>query len=166
MRIGHGFDVHPLGEGRPFVIGGVTIPFEKGLLGYSDADVLLHALIDALLGAMALGDIGGHFPPGDPAYCEIDSRLLLAKTVDLMKDKGFTLVNADMIIMAERPKMKPYIPSMQRVIAEIIGCNPEDVGIKATTTEKLGFVGREEGIAASAVVLLEKKESDKGGSTK
>ncbi len=166
MRIGHGFDVHPLGEGRPLYIGGVEIPFEKGLLGYSDADVLLHALIDAILGALALGDIGGHFPPGDPAYRDIDSRLLLAKTAKLMQEKEYRLINADMIIMAERPKMKSYIPSMQRIIAETIGCNPEDVGIKATTTEKLGFVGREEGIAASAVVLLEKKKSDKGGSAK
>jgi len=157
MRIGNGFDVHPLGAGRPLCIGGVKIPYHKGLLGHSDADVLLHALIDAILGAMALGDIGAHFPPGDPDYLAIDSRILLEKTAALMEGQGFYLINADMIIMAERPKMKEYIPAMRRVIAEILGCAVDDVGIKATTTEKLGFIGREEGIAASAAVLLEKK---------
>lgn len=156
MRIGNGFDVHPLAPDRPLFLGGVHIPYDKGLVGHSDADVLLHALIDAILGAMALGDIGSHFPPGDPAYHGIDSRVLLEKTAAMMKGRGYFLVNADMILMAERPKMKEYIPAMRRVIAGILSCAAEDIGIKATTTEKLGFVGREEGIAASAAVLLEK----------
>jgi 2-C-methyl-D-erythritol 2,4-cyclodiphosphate synthase len=158
IRIGTGYDVHRLTKDRPLIIGGVSIPFEKGLLGHSDADVLLHAICDALLGALALGDIGKHFPDSSPDYKNIDSRLLLKKTFRMIRDEGYHLVNLDATIMAERPKMKDFIPSMRKAIAEMLEAETSSVSIKATTTEKLGFIGREEGIAAEAVVLIARKE--------
>lgn len=153
-RIGHGFDVHRLAEGRPLIIGGVHIPYERGLAGHSDADVLLHAVADALLGAAALGDIGAHFPDTDPVYKDIDSKELLTHVDALIKENGWTYSNIDATIMAERPKMAPYIPAMREVLASILQINPEQTNVKASTTEKLGFVGRAEGMAAEAVVLL------------
>lgn len=156
IRIGQGFDVHRLEAGRALVIGGVRIPFEKGLLGHSDADVLLHAICDALLGAAALGDIGVHFPPSEEKYKNIDSTLLLAETWSKVKAAGFRrVVNLDATIMAERPTMNPHIPVMKERIGAILGMSPSRIGIKATTTEKLGFVGREEGMAALAVCIIE-----------
>lgn len=156
VRIGQGFDVHRLEPGRELVIGGVRIPFEKGLLGHSDADVLLHAICDALLGAAALGDIGVHFPPSDEKYRNIDSTLLLAETWSKVKAVGFRrVVNLDATIMAERPAMNSHIPVMKEKIGAILGISPSRIGIKATTTEKLGFVGREEGMAALAVCIIE-----------
>lgn len=155
-RIGQGFDVHRLEAGRTLVIGGVRIPFERGLLGHSDADVLLHAICDALLGAAALGDIGVHFPPSDEKYKNIDSTLLLAEAWAKVKTAGFRrVVNLDATIMAEKPSMNPHIPMMKEKIGAILGMSPSRIGIKATTTERLGFVGREEGIAALAVCLVE-----------
>jgi 2-C-methyl-D-erythritol 2,4-cyclodiphosphate synthase len=155
IRIGHGFDVHPLVVGRKLVIGGVTIPFEKGLDGHSDADVLLHAICDALLGAAGLQDIGCYFPPHDPRYKDADSLKLLAQVKDKVFEQGFTKIeNIDAVIMAERPKLNPHISEMKKRIAVILGVSEDCVGIKATTCEKLGFVGREEGIAASAVCLI------------
>lgn len=155
IRIGHGFDVHRLVEGRPLIIGGVHIPYEKGLAGHSDADVLLHAVSDALLGAAALGDIGAHFPDTDPAYKDADSKDLLAHIDTLIKKKGWTVGNMDVTIMAERPKMADYISDMRETLAFILDIDTEQINVKATTTEKLGFIGRGEGIAAEAVVLLE-----------
>ncbi len=163
MRIGNGFDVHALGGEGPLRLGGVAIPHERGLVGHSDGDVLLHALIDAILGAMADGDIGVHFPPGDPAYRRIDSRLLLKKTGARMEERGFSLVNADAVVMAERPKLQPYILEMRREIAAVLHVPVSLISVKATTTEKLGFVGRGEGIAASAAVLLDQKETNQRG---
>ncbi|MDD2942514.1 MAG: 2-C-methyl-D-erythritol 2,4-cyclodiphosphate synthase [bacterium] len=157
LRIGQGFDVHAFSAGRPLVVGGVTIPFELGLAGHSDADVLLHAITDAILGAAALGDIGAHFPDSDPAFKNIDSRILLARAWDSVQGAGFSLVNIDSVIMAEMPKFRPHIDAMREVVAQVLGVDISRVGIKATTTEKLGFVGRREGIAASAVALLVKK---------
>jgi 2-C-methyl-D-erythritol 2,4-cyclodiphosphate synthase len=159
MRIGQGFDVHAFCEGRPLIIGGVTIPYEKGLLGHSDADVLLHAVTDALLGAAGEGDIGKHFPDTDPAYKGADSRRLLRDSWKLVEKKGYRLGNIDCTIIAQKPKMLPYIEEMRTVIAGIFEVTPEQINVKATTTEKLGFPGREEGIAAQAVVLIEKKDS-------
>ncbi|MBD7966106.1 2-C-methyl-D-erythritol 2,4-cyclodiphosphate synthase [Fictibacillus norfolkensis] len=156
MRIGQGFDVHAFSEGRPLIIGGVTIPYEKGLLGHSDADVLLHAITDALLGAAGEGDIGKHFPDTDPAYKDADSKRLLLDSWKLVKKKGYSLGNIDCTIIAQKPKMLPYIEEMRGVIAGIFGVDAERINVKATTTEKLGFPGREEGIAAQAVVLIEK----------
>lgn len=156
MRIGYGFDVHRLVEGRALWLGGVNIPWEKGLLGHSDADVAIHALCDALLGAAALRDIGYHFPDSDPQYKGIDSRLLLRHVMRLLDENGYRLGNCDITICAEQPKLNPHIPEMQRVMAEVIGCDPDQISIKATTTERLGFVGRQEGMAAYAVALLEK----------
>lgn len=156
IRIGQGFDVHQLVEGRPLIIGGVTIPFEKGLLGHSDADVLLHTISDAILGALALGDIGKHFPDTDPAYKGADSVVLLEKVWEMAEQKGYKLGNVDATIMAQRPKMLPHIPAMVEVIARVLKTDIENVNVKATTTEKLGFVGREEGIASLAVVCLVK----------
>ncbi|HEU5140348.1 MAG TPA: 2-C-methyl-D-erythritol 2,4-cyclodiphosphate synthase [Bacillales bacterium] len=155
MRIGHGFDVHRLAEGRPFILGGVKIPYEKGLEGHSDADVLLHAVSDALLGAAALGDIGKHFPDTDPAFNGADSAELLRQVYRLVKDKGYKCGNIDATIIAERPKMAPYIDEIRKNIASILEMEDEQVNVKATTTEKLGFPGRGEGIAAEAVVLIE-----------
>jgi len=157
MRIGQGFDVHQLVEGRPCIIGGVTIPFEKGLLGHSDADVLLHAISDAVLGALALGDIGRHFPDTDPAYKDADSMKLLAHVWKLAKERGYRLGNVDATIIAQAPKMAPHIPQMVRNVAGVLEAEEGRVNIKATTTERLGFAGRGEGIAAQAVVLLVKE---------
>lgn len=154
MRIGHGFDVHRLVEGRKCIIGGVDIPFEKGLDGHSDADVLLHAICDALLGAAGLGDIGKHFPPTDMRYKGIDSRQLLRHVIALINDKGFIVGNIDATVICERPKLLPYTETMQANIASDCAVAIEVVNIKATTTEKLGFTGRGEGIAAEAVCLI------------
>lgn len=154
MRIGHGFDVHQLVEGRRCIIGGIEIPHVKGLLGHSDADVLLHAISDAILGAMGLGDIGKHFPDTDPAFKDADSAQLLKQVWDMAKKKELRLGNLDATILAQRPKLAPYIPMMRKRIADLLEAEVDQINIKATTTEKLGFVGREEGIAAEAVVLL------------
>jgi len=156
-RIGMGFDVHRLVEGRELWLGGVNIPWEKGLLGHSDADVAIHALCDALLGAAALRDIGYHFPDTDPRYKGIDSRLLLRHVVRLLDDNGYKLGNCDITICAEQPKINPHIPAMQQELARCMDCEPDQVSIKATTTEKLGYTGRGEGIAAYAVALIESK---------
>jgi 2-C-methyl-D-erythritol 2,4-cyclodiphosphate synthase len=155
FRIGQGFDVHQLTEGRPLIIGGVTIPYEQGLLGHSDADVLLHAVSDACIGAIGEGDIGKHFPDTDPAFKNADSALLLKHIWDLVTEKGYALVNADCTIIAQKPKMAPYIDQMKKRIAQLLEAEPEQINVKATTTEKLGFTGRGEGIAAQAVVLLQ-----------
>lgn len=154
IRVGLGFDVHQLVEGRPCIIGGVTIPFEKGLLGHSDADVLLHAVSDAILGALGLGDIGKHFPDTADEFKGADSLLLLKKVWEMAKEKGYQLGNLDATIMAERPKMAPHIPAMTEILAAALESEAEQINIKATTTEKLGFTGREEGIAAQSVVCL------------
>ncbi len=164
MRIGHGFDVHQLVEGRRCIIGGIDIPHEKGLAGHSDADVLLHTITDALLGALALGDIGKHFPDTDPAYKDADSAKLLAHVWEMVKVRGYRLGNLDATIMAQRPKLAPYIDAICDRIAQLLEADRDQINVKATTTEKLGFVGREEGIAAEAVVLLfidERKELPK-----
>ncbi|MFB4165652.1 2-C-methyl-D-erythritol 2,4-cyclodiphosphate synthase [Alteribacillus sp. JSM 102045] len=155
VRIGHGFDVHQLSEDRPLIIGGVNIPHTKGLIGHSDADVLLHAISDALLGAVGEGDIGKHFPDTDSAFKDADSAELMNLVYRIVKEKGFILTNVDCTIMAEKPKMAPHIKLMQSTIADILEAEEEQVNIKTTTTEKLGFTGREEGIAAHAVVLLQ-----------
>ena len=155
MRIGQGFDVHALVEGRRLVIGGVEIAHDKGLLGHSDADVLLHAICDALLGAAALGDIGRHFPDSDPRYEGIDSRELLRHVGRLIGEQGLRVANVDATIIAEAPRMAPHIPRMVANIAADLGVAPGAVNVKATTTERLGFVGRDEGIAAMAVALIE-----------
>ncbi|CAM4484454.1 2-C-methyl-D-erythritol 2,4-cyclodiphosphate synthase [Paenibacillus tarimensis] len=154
IRVGQGFDVHQLVEGRPCIIGGVTIPYEKGLLGHSDADVLLHAVSDAILGALGLGDIGKHFPDTDPAFKDADSVKLLERVWVLAKERGYKLGNIDSTIIAQRPKMLPYIPQMTEVIARVLEADTEQVNVKATTTEQLGFPGRGEGIAAQSVVCL------------
>ena len=155
FRVGQGFDVHALVSGRKLIIGGVTIPFEKGLDGHSDADVLLHAITDALLGAAGLGDIGRHFPDTDPRYKGADSRLLLRETAKKVREAGYAIVNVDCTIIAQAPKMAPHIPEMVTRIAADIGIRPGDVNVKAKTTERLGFTGRGEGIAAEAVALLD-----------
>lgn len=157
MRVGMGFDVHRLVEGRALWLGGVNIPWERGLLGHSDADVAIHALCDALLGAAALRDIGYHFPDTDPRYKGIDSRLLLRHVMRLLDENGYSLGNCDITICAEQPKLNPHIPAMQQELAACMGCEPGQVSIKATTTEKLGYTGRGEGIAAYAVALIESK---------
>jgi 2-C-methyl-D-erythritol 2,4-cyclodiphosphate synthase len=155
MPVGLGFDVHRLETGRPLILGGVCIHFHKGLAGHSDADVLTHALMDALLGAVGEGDIGIHFPDRDPAFLGADSLVLLRQVMDMVKAKGFSLVNIDMIIMAEAPKIAPYVQRMRQSLAQTMNINKERINIKATTTEGLGFVGRGEGIAAQVVVLLQ-----------
>lgn len=155
MRIGQGFDVHRLVEDRKCIIGGVEIPFEKGLDGHSDADVLLHAICDALLGAAGLGDIGVHFPPTDDRYKGIDSRALLRHIVSLLQDKGYKVGNIDATVICERPKLKPHTPQMREHIAADCKVDTSAINVKATTTEKLGFTGRGEGIAAEAVVLIQ-----------
>ena len=155
MRIGHGYDVHRLVEGRKLILGGVEIPYEKGLLGHSDADVLLHALMDAMLGAAALGDIGMHFPDTDPAYAGADSLRLLAAVSELIRAKGYRVVNLDCTLIAQRPKLRPYIPQMTENIASVLGLDADCVSLKATTEEGLGFTGEGLGIAAHALVLLE-----------
>lgn len=154
MRIGQGYDVHKLTDGRDLIICGVKIPYEKGLLGHSDADVALHALSDALLGAAALGDIGKHFPDTDEQYKGADSRVLLKEVVKKITDKGFEIENADVTIVAQRPKMSPHIEEMRKNIAEDLGIDIDCVNVKATTTEGLGFEGLGEGISATAVALL------------
>ncbi|MEE8059973.1 MAG: 2-C-methyl-D-erythritol 2,4-cyclodiphosphate synthase [Pseudomonadales bacterium] len=156
MRIGHGYDVHRFGEGGHIVVGGVTIPYEKGLVAHSDGDVLLHALCDALLGACALGDIGQHFPDTDEQYANADSRVLLRHSHGLIKAQGYQLGNADITIVAQAPKMAPHYPAMRANIVEDLNVAIDQVNIKATTTESLGFTGRKEGIAVYAVVLLQK----------
>ena len=153
-RIGQGFDIHQLMEGRKLIIGGVTIPFEKGLLGHSDADVLLHAICDALLGAAALGDIGKHFSDADPQFKDIDSRLLLRKVNCLLKDQGYNIINIDATIIAQAPKMAPHISNMINNIAHDLNMLASNINIKAKTAEQLGFIGRQEGIAAEAVCLI------------
>jgi 2-C-methyl-D-erythritol 2,4-cyclodiphosphate synthase len=156
-RIGFGIDFHQLTEGRDLWLGGVKIPYSKGALGHSDADVLLHAVCDALLGALNLGDIGVHFPDTDPAYKNIDSKILLQKTYGLIKQKKYTVVNIDTTVCLEAPKIKPYSDAMRSVIASILEISTDDISIKATTTEKMGFVGRGEGLVAYANVLLKKE---------
>lgn len=154
VRIGHGYDVHRLTEGRKLILGGVEIPWERGLLGHSDADVLTHAVMDALLGAAGLGDIGKHFPDSDPAYAGADSLKLLAHVVELLREKGFSVGNADATILAQRPKLAGYIPRMRDNLARVMGVGPAQVNVKATTEEGLGFTGSGEGMAAHAVCLL------------
>lgn len=154
MRIGHGYDVHAFGGEGPIVIGGVSIPYSQGLIAHSDGDVLLHALCDAMLGAAALGDIGKHFPDTDQRFAGADSRVLLRQVVSLLTDKGYSLANADMTIVAQAPKMAAHIESMRQHIAQDCGVDIDSVNVKATTTEKLGFVGKKQGIAAHAVVLI------------
>lgn len=154
MRIGNGYDVHKLVEGRDLIIGGVKIPYELGLLGHSDADVLLHAVCDALLGAAALGDIGKHFPDTDNEYKDIDSKILLKKTINAITEKGYKVNNIDCTIVAQKPKIAPYIELMRINIADICGIEIDAVNVKATTEEGLGFTGRGEGISAYAVCLL------------
>ncbi|MBQ1245094.1 MAG: 2-C-methyl-D-erythritol 2,4-cyclodiphosphate synthase [Clostridia bacterium] len=155
LRIGHGYDVHRLVEGRPCIIGGVNIPHEKGLLGHSDADVLVHAVMDAVLGALGEGDIGRHFPDNDPAYQGADSLLLCRHVADILRERGYRLSNVDATVIAQAPKLAPHIEAMRRNVAAVFGVSPEDVNIKATTEEHLGFTGAGEGIAAHAVCLLE-----------
>jgi len=157
FRIGIGFDVHAFAEGRKLILGGIEIPFEKGLLGHSDADVLLHAISDALLGALSLGDIGQHFPDTDPEFKNADSAELLGKVYQLILDKGFYLGNLDSIVAMQKPKLAQHIPQIQKRISEILNTEIENISVKATTTEKLGFIGREEGVSAFATVLLIKK---------
>lgn len=155
MRIGHGYDVHKLVENRKLILGGVDIPYDKGLLGHSDADVLAHALMDALLGAAALGDIGVMFPDNDDAYLGADSIELLKKVIALLREHGYVLVNADCTIIAQSPKLKPYIDAMRSTLAEAMGAELDSVSVKATTEEHLGFTGEGLGIAAHAVVLID-----------
>ena len=155
--MGFGYDVHRLVTGRLLWLGGIQIAHETGLLGHSDADVLIHAICDALLGAANMRDIGYHFPDKDAALKDIDSKILLKKTVGLIATKGYRVGNVDATVCAERPKLNPHIPQMQQVLAEVMGVEPEDISIKATTTEKLGFTGREEGISAYATVLIERE---------
>jgi len=158
FRIGMGWDVHAFAEGRPLVLGGVTIPFDRGLLGHSDADVLCHALCDALLGAAALGDIGIHFPDSDPRYRGVSSLVLLEAVRDRIRGAGYGIVNVDVTVLAQKPKIAPYILPMRRTLARVLELAEEAVSVKATTTEGLGFVGRQEGIAACAVALLHKPQ--------
>ncbi len=155
FRVGIGYDVHQLVEGRPLIIGGISIKHTKGALGHSDADVLLHAIIDALLGAAGLGDIGSHFPDDDPDYKDADSKMLLAEVVGLLGEKGYTIGNIDSTIVLQQPKLNPFIPEMQKQIADILGVSENEVSIKAKTNEHLGFLGRQEGVAAYAVVLIQ-----------
>jgi 2-C-methyl-D-erythritol 2,4-cyclodiphosphate synthase len=156
FRIGFGVDFHQLVSDRELWIGGINIPHPKGALGHSDADVLLHAICDAMLGAACLGDIGVHFPDTSPAFKNIDSKILLKKTYDLISSEGYTIVNIDSTLCLELPKIKPYIPQMQESIATILSIKISDISIKATTTERMGFIGREEGLAAYATILIEK----------
>lgn len=156
MRIGLGFDVHQLVPDRKLWLGGVEIPHTLGLLGHSDADVLIHAICDAILGAAALGDIGQHFPDKDPQYKGIDSKILLQKCGELIREKGYHIENIDSIVVAQRPKIGPYIPQMRQTLADVLGLDIGQVSVKATTTEHLGFEGREEGISAQASVLIDK----------
>lgn len=157
IRVGFGFDVHRLVSGRELWLGGIKLEHELGLLGHSDADVLIHAICDALLGAANMRDIGYHFPDNSGEFKDIDSKILLSRTIALIAEKGYRVGNIDATVCAERPKLKAHIPHMQEVLAKVMGIDPDDVSIKATTTEKLGFTGREEGISAYATVLIEKE---------
>lgn len=157
IRIGNGYDIHKLVSDRPLILGGIYIPHELGLLGHSDADVLTHAIMDAMLGALSLGDIGHYFPPSDPQWAGADSLILLTQVHQLVKNQGWQIGNIDSVVVAERPKLKPYIEKMRAKLATILELAPNQIGIKATTNEKLGPVGREEGICAYAVVLLSAK---------
>ena len=159
VRIGYGYDVHQLAEGEDLIVGGIHVPYHLGSVGHSDADVLLHVICDALLGALALGDIGTHFPDTDPAYKGIDSKVLLKRTYELVKQEGWALANVDSTVCLQLPKLKPHIPTMQAIVAELLDVEPNQIGIKATTTERLGFVGEQKGISAHAVVLLAKQEA-------
>lgn len=154
IRVGYGYDVHRYVEGRNLILGGVTVPAERGLLGHSDADVLLHAIADALLGAAAMRDIGYHFPDTDPRYAGADSMVLLREVLMLLRERGYRVGNIDATIVAEAPKLSPFVPRMQERIAETLDLSVDEVSIKATTNERMGFVGREEGMAAHAVVLI------------
>ncbi len=158
IRVGFGYDMHRLQKGRELRIGGVKLDYEKGLLGHSDADVLIHAICDALLGAANLRDIGYHFPDTSPEYHNVDSKLLLGDTMKLLREKGYSLGNIDATVCAEQPKLNPHIPAMQQVLAEVMAVDSFLISIKATTSEKMGFVGREEGITAYAVALIQKSE--------
>ena len=158
FRIGNGFDVHGLVQGRPLVVGGVTIPFDRGLDGHSDADVLLHAIADAMLGALALGDLGTHFPNDDPRWKDADSRVLLRNVVSLVHQRAYVIGNVDSTVIAQVPRLAPFVDEMRRRIAADLACDVDRICIKATTTERLGFTGREEGIAALATVLLASTE--------
>jgi len=162
VRIGYGYDVHQLAEDRELILGGVRIPFHKGLKGHSDADVLLHAITDSLLGALALGDIGAHFPDDDPAFKNADSRKLLRKSFELISEKGYRLGNLDATIIAEKPKLRSYIDLMRANIADDLQCDVEQISVKATTSERMGFVGAGKGMAAHAVALLCKREGSNG----
>ena len=157
MRIGHGYDVHRFAENRKLFIGGVEIPYEKGLLGHSDADVLIHAICDSLLGAAALGDIGRHFPDNDPKYKGIDSKILLKSTVSLLKENGYKIINIDATVIAQAPKLSPFIDQMRKTLSEICEVELNDINVKATTEEGLGFTGNKEGIAAHCVCLIDKE---------
>ena len=157
MRIGYGFDTHKLVEGRKLILGGVEIPYELGLLGHSDADVLLHAITDAILGAVALGDIGQHFPDNDPEFKDADSRKLLIHCYELVKEEGFVIGNIDATVIAERPKLMPFMDQIRKTISNDLNLEMNQVSVKATTSEKMGFIGRGEGITASAVALLIKR---------
>ena len=154
FRVGNGYDVHQLAEGLPLVLGGVKVPHTKGCVAHSDGDVLIHALCDALLGALALGDIGQHFPDTSDAYKGIDSKLLLERVVAMIRDRGWEIVNVDGTLLAQKPKIAPFVPQMRQTLADVMGIPVDAVSVKATTTERLGFVGREEGIAACATCLL------------
>ena len=154
FRVGNGYDVHQLAEGLPLVLGGVAIPHTKGCVAHSDGDVLIHALCDALLGALALGDIGHHFPDTSDEYAGIDSKILLSRVVAMIRDRGWEIVNVDNTLLAQKPKIAPYILQMRQTLAEVMGITPDRVSVKATTTERLGFTGREEGIADYATCLL------------
>lgn len=158
MRVGLGFDVHKLVNDRDLIIGGIKIPHKLGLLGHSDADVLIHAIMDSILGAMAKRDIGYHFPDTDNKYKDIDSKILLSKVYDLMVEENYKIINIDCVVSAQKPKLAPYIDSMRKVIAEILNTQIENISIKATTTEGLGYVGEELGISAQAVALIEKEK--------
>ncbi len=161
FRIGQGYDVHRLAEGETLWLGGVLIPHHKGTVAHSDGDVLIHAICDALLGSVGLRDIGTHFPDHAEEFKNIDSKILLKRTYELVKLKGFQIVNIDSTISAQQPKLKPYIPEMEMILANVLGIERESVSVKATTTEKLGFEGREEGISATAVVLVKKNKNGK-----
>ena len=154
MRIGHGYDAHVFTEGRPLILGGVSIPYEKGLAAHSDGDAVIHAVCDALLGAAALGDIGSYFPDTEQEYKDINSRILLRKVVDLLTEKNFSIINLDITILAQAPKMAPYIPTMRENLANDTRTNVQAINVKATTTEGMGFIGRKEGLAVHAVTLL------------
>ena len=155
LRIGYGFDVHALQEGRPFVLGGVEIPSSFGPLGHSDADVLIHAICDALLGAAALGDIGMHFPDNSSEFKNIDSKILLQRVVNLLKEKNYAIVNIDSTVILEKPKIAPHITAMRETLSKVMGIPVDDISIKATTNERMGFIGRQEGVSAHAVALIE-----------